>query len=213
MSSHTSNIMNRIKFIERNNTLSKMDIRLLKIVENFGVDYNRHLFRYFDDNKINVTRKHLENIIDMLIIYYDKNRLYSIEVFSHDIKVVMEELADIGYYFTEKDALYCCQFGMYLHDFKITNKRSREYKDLKFRVLENICYVPRYFCDLMKDEEIDSYSAMIDCYTLSDIKRTFNKYNVKIDRDHFLIYKRKNKSTRNIKKVKEFFRSKGVSVR
>lgn len=191
------NIHARATWLKLTNKLSTYDQTFVNIyTNNFGKNYCNHISKYLDENKICANEDHFIQIIDLLVLYYDTTHNTNIGVYINDIAHFMTELSDMGYHFTENDALYCIMYGFILPSFKVIDKTGDAYIELKnivnyyleddsqFSAIGN--KIPDKYMRSFDDPVFDSYVKVRNCKTihkLSDLIRgqtTPNKIHLKI---------------------------------
>lgn len=190
--SYHQNIMTRAKNMRDTNALNTYDTNLVKIYKNnFGKDYKTHISDYFDDNKINITRKHFHQIIDLLILFYDDHKIYKDTVFDKDMKLFMGELVNCGYYFTEEDAMYCIDCRMFIPDFKISSTTTLNYKKFKNLICIDVLNdnkLPEHYVNSVEDALIRSYLNIRKCRNITHVRNLFKEHKVEPNYNHLQLF-------------------------
>ena len=223
MNSYFKNIQNRAKWLTQTNKLATYDPEMVFIYRyHFGHDYNKHFSTYMDKNKICAKYTHFEQIIDFLVLYYNTNNISAISVYNDDIALFMGELSDMGYYFTDSDALYCIQYGFFLPHFKIVDKNKSPYKELKNIIYncfetESIyaifgCKIPYNYLLNFDDPLLESYDMVYRCVNITSMKSIFDRLHVvpNITHAHIINMRRINSTFR--KSITTFFKKYNIKL-
>jgi hypothetical protein len=208
MYKYFQNIKKRARKILKNNILKTYDSEMVLIYtkyfamnygKHFNKNYDKHFSRYMDENKIYANETHFKQIIDFFVLYYAENNITDVAVYTRDMTCIMEELADMGYPFTDNDALYCIEYGFFLPQFNIGVKDKNPYKKLK-KIIYNLfekqyfyinigCKIPDIYISNFDDPLLTSYATISRCKKISNIKSLFNTLRIVPNTIHLQIVK------------------------
>jgi hypothetical protein len=210
MYKYFQNIKKRARKILKNNILGNYDIQMVLIYltyfnknydKHFNKNYDKHFSKYMDKNKIYANETHFKQIIDFFVLYYAKNNICDIAVYIRDMTGIMDELADMGYMFTDNDALYCIEYGFFLPQFRIVvkDKNKNPYKKLKkitynlfekkYLYIDMGCMIPEKYISNFDDPLLTSYVTISQCYEISEIKLLFDTLHIAPNKIHLEILK------------------------
>jgi hypothetical protein len=196
MKSYFKNITHRAQWLNNTNKLKEYDTEMVSIYKNhFGKDYNKHFSKYMDKNKIYAQETHFIQIVDFLVLYYYDKCITNIATYNMDMMSIMTELSDMGYCFTENEAIYCIRYAFCIPHFKIIDKNSDSYKELLQLVYECFTKQSMYkkygsridiiFIDNFDDMLLKSYKMIRECHTITDIKDLLHRLDVIPTITHF----------------------------
>ena len=191
------NIQNRAAWLKLTNKLQTYDQTMVNIYKTiFGKSYNKHFSKYMDENKICADGTHFVQIIDFLVLYYAERHLTDVGTYINDIAHFMTELSEMGYYFTENDSLYCIMYGFILPHFKVIDKTSESYKELKkiinYYLEDDIQFplvgskIPDNYMQSFDDTVFNSYVKVKNCKTVGELNELFH-FHVTPDKIHLKI--------------------------
>ena len=187
---YKKNIERDAKKIIIENKIEKYEECIKDICSNFGKKWNKNIMEYFNKNKVLPSDIHFEQFINMLIIFYYSNKSFKFDTISKDIGIFFTEFSNVGYYFTENEALFCLYYGMFLPNFRV-DINSKNYikliNELKHVIIYGFLDVPDHYIDIINNNELHGLKLIQNGVNITQLKKIFIKN--KPTRDHYLAFK------------------------